>query len=142
MPRQVRRPSPALVVATVALIASLGGAAFATIPAKDGDVHACYSKSTGEIELVDTQRDSFDCERNWRGLTIDTEPTKLVSPNGQFRVDVTNTGIALKGPSALVKLTPAKVLVDSDGVIDVKAAGIVDVDGSLVRINGTPQSGN
>ena len=141
MSRFARRPSPALLVAIAAVVASLSGVAFATIPAKDGDVHACYSKATGEVELVDTQRDNFDCERNWRGLTLDTEPTKLVSPNGQFRVDVTNTGIALKGPSALVKLTNAKVLIDSTQV-DVKASGAVDVDGTVVRINGTAQSGN
>src|SRR5215207_8913953 len=81
MPR--RRPSPAFVLAFLALLVSLSGVGYAAIPAKDGDVHLCYSKTTGEVTVVDTQRDNFDCEKSWVGFTFDTKPTRLVSPNGE-----------------------------------------------------------
>jgi hypothetical protein len=123
----LRRPSPAFVLAFVALLVSLSGVSIAAIPAKDGDIHACYSKKTFEIELVDTQKDKFACEKNWQGLTIDTEPTSLVSPNGQFRVEVTNDGARIAGPEGEVAIGANGVAVKSDNAVDVNATNLVKV---------------
>jgi hypothetical protein len=134
-----RRPSPALVVACLALMASLSGAALAAIPAKDGDVHACYSRSTGAIQLVNTQSDNFDCEHNWRGLIWDTKPTELVSPNGDYRVSVTNDGVRMTSPGGGVELTANKVTVRGTSDVDVKAAGKLTLKGADVQTqDGTP----
>ena len=135
----MRRPSPALVVAFLALVASLSGVALAAIPAKDGDVHACYSKATGAIELVNTQSDKFDCEHNWRGFVWDTKPTELVSPNGDYKVSVTNDGAKITGPAGGVELNAVKVTVRGNTDVDVKAGGRLTLRGADVRTeDGTP----
>lgn len=135
----LRRPSPALIVASLALIASLSGAAIAAIPARDGDVHACYSRSTGAVELVNTQSDHFGCPHNWRGFVWDTEPTQLVSPNGDYRVSVTDTGVRMSSPGGGVDLTANKITVHGTANVEVKAAGRLDLRGSQVQINdGSP----
>ena len=149
MPRR-RRPSPALVVAFLALLASLSGVAFATIPARDGDIHACYSKKTGAVDLVNTQTDSFGCPHNWRGLIIDTTPTSLTSPDGRFTIEVSNTGARMSGPNTSVELTAGdvningrKVSVASDTSVEMRASEIsetasaaIDLAASSVKANG------
>jgi hypothetical protein len=127
--------------AAVAIAVSLAGVAVATIPAKDGDVHACYSKRTGEIELVDTQADRFDCPHNWRGLAFDTSPTKLVSPNGLYRVEVTNQGVTLTAPAGTVKLGVASIDVRATAELKLSAGGVTRIDGHVL-VNGVPQQGD
>ena len=135
------RPSPALLVALAALVASLSGVAVATIPARDGDVHTCYNRSTGEIKLVDTQSDRFRCPRGWRGFTYDTDPTRIESPNGAFRANVTNSTAVVQGPTGKVEVTASTVRVQGARV-EIQASAILDLNGTQVRINGTPQSGD
>jgi hypothetical protein len=137
----MRRPSPALLVALAALVVSLSGAAVAAIPARDGDVHICYSQTTGKVRAIDTQRDSFDCPRNWDGFTIDSEPTQLVSPNGNFRAVVSNTSARVFGPTGEVEITPSRINVDA-AVIEIDGSGVLDLRGGQVRINGIPQTGD
>jgi hypothetical protein len=51
------RPSPAMVVATIALIVALGGSAYAAlsgIPDSNGVFHGCVNKQTGALRLVRT----------------------------------------------------------------------------------------
>jgi hypothetical protein len=129
------RPSPALVIAFLALVVSASGVAYAAIPANDGDIHACYSKKTGAIELVNTQKDTFDCEKNWKGLVIDTSPTQLVSPDGKFVVEATNTGARLRGPGGSVEVGTAGVTVTGTGQIEIKSPGVVQIRGSQIREN-------
>jgi hypothetical protein len=150
MPR--RRPSPALIVAFLALLVSVSGVAFGTIPARDGDIHACYSKKSGDVEFVNTQRDSFGCPHDWRGLIIDTSPTSLTSPDGRFSVDVTNSGVSMSGPNASVELAGSEVNVNGRKVtvtsatdidmhaaaIDIVASGIVHIKGSHVQEENGP----
>jgi hypothetical protein len=153
MPRPRRRPSPALIVAFLALLVSVTGVAFGTIPARDGDIHACYSKKTGDVEFVNTQSDQFGCPQNWRGLVIDTSPTSLESPDGRFKIQVSNTGATLSGPNTSVELTGSdvningrKVTVRSDTslnlsapqVIDIVAAGLVHIKGSQIHEESGP----
>jgi len=150
-----RRPSPALVVAFLALLVSASGVAYAAIPARDGDIHACYEKKTGRLELVDTQRDRFKCPRSWRGLTIDTTPSqlvspggeprvegtntasRLVSPNGQFKIETTNEGASLIGPQGRIEVGRSKVAVQGDIPVEVRGNTTVDVTGgSQVNLTG------
>jgi hypothetical protein len=142
-----RRPSPALVVAFLALLVSASGVTFAAIPAKDGDIHACYSKKTGAIELINTQRDRFTCDKNWKGLTIDTTPSqlvtpagqpqvvatntasRLVSPNGQFKIEATNNGASLIGPKGRIEVGASKVSVLGDVPVEVSGNTTVNLTG-------------
>ncbi len=131
------RPSPALVVAFLALLVSLTGAAVAAIPARDGDVHLCYDPRTGEVELVDTQRDRFRCPRAWRGFIVDSKPTELVSPNRRFKVEATNNGARMAGPQGRVEIGANGVGVTSELPVDVTSDTTVNVTGgSTVRVTG------
>jgi hypothetical protein len=155
-----RRPSPALIVAFLALLVSVSGVAFGTIPAKDGDIHACYSKKTGDVEFVNTQKDQFGCPQNWRGLIIDTTPTSLKSPDGRFKVEATNTGARITGPDGSVEVASGEVTINGKKVsiasdtslqtsassiretatatIDILASGVVHIKGSQVQTEQGP----
>src|SRR3954447_16321954 len=50
---RLRRPSPALVVATAALVVALGGVTYAAIPGPDGTVHSCFD-SRGTLHVIDS----------------------------------------------------------------------------------------
>lgn len=52
MPR-ISRPSPALAVATAALVVALGGVTYAAIPGPDGTIHSCYD-SRGSLHIIDS----------------------------------------------------------------------------------------
>src|SRR5215207_9368933 len=127
MPR--RRPSPAFVLAFLALLVSLSGVGYAAIPAKDGDVHLCYSKTTREVTVVDMQNDNFDCEKSWVGFSFDTKPTRLVSPNGKFRVEATDAGARMTGPDSEVSVGAGTVSVKGTKGIEVRSQSVVDVAG-------------
>ena len=45
-------PSPALVVAAIALVAAAGGFAIAAVPDKQGRIEACYVPKTGAVKLL------------------------------------------------------------------------------------------
>jgi hypothetical protein len=48
-----RKPSPAMIVALLALAVALAGTAYATIPDSNGAIHGCYSNSDGSLRIVD-----------------------------------------------------------------------------------------
>jgi hypothetical protein len=56
------RPSPALVVALIALVAAVGGFAVAAVPDKQGRIEACYVKKTGAVKLLTK---GTKCPRGW-----------------------------------------------------------------------------
>jgi hypothetical protein len=73
------------------------------------------------------------------------------SPNGQYKLDVTDTGISLTGPNGrmhinsagidadsalLLDLRGSSVSLESQSSLDVRGAGTTSVDGSLLRLNG------
>ena len=62
-----RRPSPAMVVATVALVAAATGFAAASIPDSKGTITACYSKKTGALRVID---EAQKCKSSERRLTF------------------------------------------------------------------------
>jgi hypothetical protein len=65
------RPSPAMVVAVIALLVALGGVAAASIPGKGGVITACYLKTGGSLRVLNTSSPgaSGRCHRNERTLT-------------------------------------------------------------------------
>lgn len=62
---RLRRPSPAVVVAFVAVALAIGGFAFAAIPDRNGVIHACYKKKKGALRVVSSSR---KCSRRERAL--------------------------------------------------------------------------
>jgi hypothetical protein len=71
LPSFVKTPSPAMVVALLALVAAVGGGAFAVaaIPAADGSIKACYKKSgkqKGSLRVIDSKK---RCARSEKTLT-------------------------------------------------------------------------
>jgi hypothetical protein len=97
------------------------------------------------VQLVNTQKDNFDCEKNWKGLIIDTEPTTLTSPDGRFKVEATNTGARLSGPGGSVEVTGNQVKLNGTSIratadvgIDILASGIVHIKGSQVQTEQGP----
>src|SRR3954453_8831990 len=50
--RWVQKPSPALVIAIVALGAAVGGFAVAAVPDSKGRITACYVKKNGNVRLL------------------------------------------------------------------------------------------
>ena len=121
-------PSPSMLVALAALVVALTGAAFAAVPARDGDIHFCYSRSSGAVEVVDTQRDRFPCPQNWRGFTVDSEPTALQSPDGRVRIEATNAGASMVTPSGSVRLA-------ADGTLSVRGEkGLTITSGELLTV--------
>lgn len=143
---RLHRPSPALVVAFVALLVALGGAAVAAVPARDGDVHLCYSKKTGAVEVVDTERDTFRCDRNWRGFIVDTEPQELTSPDGRSKVTVADGGdIVIASPDGAVRVGDKGVRITAADQLDLRTGkasirmrkdGSIAIAGSTLTIDG------
>jgi hypothetical protein len=79
----MRRPSPALVVASTALVAALGGAAYASIPAPDGSVHSCVG-NRGTVRVIDS---AASCDPGEQALNFSqTGPQGKAGPPGQSRL--------------------------------------------------------
>jgi hypothetical protein len=76
---RIRRPSPALVVATAALVVALGGVTYAAIPSSDGTIHSCYD-ARGSLHVVD---DGTTCPSNETALNFSqTGPQGIQGPQG------------------------------------------------------------
>ncbi|HYB23221.1 MAG TPA: hypothetical protein VED41_05455, partial [Solirubrobacteraceae bacterium] len=67
-----RRPSPALVLSTVALLAALGGVGWAAIPGPEGIIHGCYNKRSGALRVIDIATHAKcarkEAELNWEEI--------------------------------------------------------------------------
>jgi hypothetical protein len=63
-------------------------------------------------------------------------PPSLTSPNGDFTLEVTDTGIRLTGPAATVRLTADGVVVEADKDVNVTAGlGFAVAAGSHVAVD-------
>jgi hypothetical protein len=81
--RLSRRPSPALVVASIALIVALGGAAYASIPGPDGSIHSCVG-SRGTLRVIDS---AASCDPSEQALNFSqTGPQGAAGPPGLSQV--------------------------------------------------------
>jgi hypothetical protein len=135
------RPSPALVVASLALLVSASGVAVAALPrtiSNDGGVVSyCYDKDDGDVIVTGAKGSSsalpVKCPAGTKGFSFDAEPT--VSPNGRFRIDVKDDGITLKGPGSTVRLTAAGATVNAPAVT-VEGAATTSVKGASLRLDG------
>jgi hypothetical protein len=76
---RLRRPSPALVVASLALLLALGGVTYASIPGPDGTIHSCVD-ARGAVRVVDS---SATCNSSEQALDFaQTGPTGPAGPQG------------------------------------------------------------
>lgn len=111
---RVRRPSPALVVALLALVVAMAGGALAAIPGKDGVVHACYSKNGGRLRVVDPGKrgPAGKCRKDERALALD-QPLPRGAQGPQGPAGTTGPAGAggaqgIAGRSALTPLQPGE----------------------------------
>ena len=158
------------------LAAALGaGVAYAAIPDGSGAFHACYKTSGGQLRLVDTAGDcnASETATEWSqtgptgatgpsgatGPTGDTGPAGTFSgvfesPNHQFKLEVSDSGIFLRGPNAKIELDNSSIRIDSQtlggvsvrssgahvdvrpATVDVNANGLVTVNGAQIQLNG------
>src|SRR5687767_14310632 len=49
----VRAPSPATVLAVIAIVVATSGVSRATVPDSEGLIHACVTPQTGEMRILD-----------------------------------------------------------------------------------------
>ena len=67
--RLARKPSPATVIAIVALVVAATGAAVANIPGSNGVIHGCYLNDGGNIRAIDLSKGqsckATETELNW-----------------------------------------------------------------------------
>lgn len=65
------QPSPAMVVALIALLVAAGGAAVASIPGAHRVISACYQKKGGNLRVVDTSKRGFagKCRKSEKSLS-------------------------------------------------------------------------
>src|SRR4051794_13125983 len=110
-----RRPSPALIVAALALAVALGGVAVAAIPSSDGVIHGCYKQHKGQLRVVDAASGQH-CRRSEVALAWNQQgpagPQGAAGQSGRGegpavelgRVEITAgnaTGCGLGAPSGL-----------------------------------------
>ena len=97
------RPSPALLVAIVALVVALGGVAYATIPDSGGVIRGCFD-SGGNLKVIDTGKGQ-SCAKgftplNWnqqgpKGDTGAQGPAGPAGANGVSGYDVETRSISI-----------------------------------------------
>jgi hypothetical protein len=80
------RPSPAMVVALIALVIAISGVAFASIPGSNGVYKACYN-DTGAVRVIDSAASCTASETQF-GI-VGAHGLDLLRPYGAFRVDST-----------------------------------------------------
>ena len=71
---KIPRPSPAMVMALVALLVATSGAAFAAIPSSSGTITTCYDKGNGTLRVIDPAEGqdchSTETQLSWKdGIT-------------------------------------------------------------------------
>jgi hypothetical protein len=90
---------PATVAALVALLAVLGGVAYATIPDSGGVIHGCYKNENGQLRVIDSATDSClssETAIDWSqtGPSGPTGPSGASGPSGPSGPEGTALGWA------------------------------------------------
>jgi len=121
------RPSPGTAFGAVALMVVLGGVAFAAIPDSNGTIHACYSKSNGNLRAVES---ADRCRTNERAISWNQEGARgppggssgrLIHQAEIAEVSTSgSTGADLGGPAITVDVPP-NALVAVYGAVDINA---------------------
>jgi hypothetical protein len=121
-------PSPATVIALVALVVALGGVTYAAIPSPDGTISGCYSTSTGTLRVVDAAGDE-DCASGEKAIAWKTGSNVASGDiaDGQVR------GVDL-APSSVGRSKIAGSAVNSGKVADNSLTGADILEASLGKV--------
>lgn len=132
--------------AAVAVVAA--GVAWATIPAGDGRIDACYDDRTGQVRVYDAAGGSIkDCGKNETGIFwSQTGPPGPAGPqgpagtfsgafesdNGDYGVSVTDAGIELTGPTSSIVLDGDGVTIGGSSPVSIESSGAISLDGAVL----------
>jgi hypothetical protein len=143
------------VVAGVCGIVLGAGVAYAAIPDGGGVFHACYKTNGGSVRLVNSATDcnSSESATQWsqtgpQGPQGPAGPQgdpgvfsgAFESPNHMYKLEVTDSGIAMTGPMGKILLGNDGIEVTSQGLngVVLKSPGAeVGVTGPTVTVNGS-----
>ncbi|MEA2469730.1 MAG: hypothetical protein QOE38_729 [Thermoleophilaceae bacterium] len=125
-----RRPSPALVVATAALVVALAGVTYGAIPGPDGTVHGCYDNSRGVLRVIDS---TATCDpKSETALNFSqTGPSGPSGPPGQTKLLNFTHPAAVRVPRAVAKPIGSFDLPEGKWAITLN--GNVNIPGSAAR---------
>jgi hypothetical protein len=146
----LRRPLIMFCLGALVAGAFVGGIAFA---AGDGQIHACAKKGNGALYLPGGKGcQGGDTAVDWSiqgppgppgppGAKGDQGPKgdpgtfsgSFKSPNGNYSLDVTDSGILLKGPGGTVKIDAGNVIVQGAVGLQLNAP-IVSFNGGCSRV--------
>jgi hypothetical protein len=125
---KLRRPSPALVVATAALVVALAGVTYAAIPGPDGTVHGCYD-SRGALRVIDS---AATCDKGETALDFSqTGPAGPSGPSGQTKLLNFTHNAAIRVPRGTAKPIGSFDLPEGKWAITLN--GGVTIPGSAAR---------
>jgi hypothetical protein len=157
--KSIRARRGVIALATAALVAAVGGIAYAAIPDADGTYHACMLKSVGTIRIIDPDRQRcsshFEVEITFakEGPQGDPGPAgppgppgppgedgedgadgepfsgTFTSPNGVYSLTVADTGIVLSGAGSEIELTAAGVEIRTPADLDLRAGADAVLEG-------------
>jgi hypothetical protein len=101
-----KKPSPAMVVALLALFVALSGVAVATIPDSNGTVTICYNSKDGTPRVVDTEAEP-QCRKNETKLGLASVDSQGKVANSD-RLDGLDSSQLLKNDSIHTYLVGSK----------------------------------
>jgi len=127
---RIRRPSPSMVVALLALVVAASGAAFAAIPSTNGEIHGCYETRTGLLRVINAEAGGTCIANKETPISWNQEGPQ--GPAGADGEDGQDGNLALAGLScpegeAVTGFDDAGDLICSEG-----GGGIADQDGDGV----------
>jgi hypothetical protein len=165
-----------IVALCAAALLSAAGIAYAVIPDGSGQYTACMLKATGTIRMIDksaspssllshcTSLETGDahCANGGAAITDAGGNTAYVcngtdgqdfagtftSPNGQYKLEVADTGILLQAPGGKVRLDATSTRVEASASLELNSSGIAKLEGSggaqvlgaMVQLNGCSRS--
>lgn len=136
------RPSPALVVAILALVVALGGVAYATIPDGNGVIHGCYDRS-GSLKLIDTGAGQ-SCPKGYTALSWNQSgPQGPAGANGVTHVVVRASAaiilLANTGFDVTANCNPGEIATGGgEHSLGQGNPGLVSIFRSQPTLNGAP----
>jgi hypothetical protein len=134
-----------VIIGAAALALAAGGtaagAAVAGPVGGDGTSHGCYTNQNLNGSHVFVLQDAeASCPTGTTAISWNQQgpagpADKITSPNGEFSIDVTDTGIVLAGPTSKVTIDIAGVAVKG-GTVTIAGDAHVSVRGGNISLNG------
>jgi hypothetical protein len=141
-----------------AALVAFAGLASASIPDPAGLVHTCVNRNSGEWKVIDSA--IAGCKANEMLLKLNQTGPKgdkgdkgdpgspsifngtFTSPNGQFSLKVTDTGIVLSGPNNNTNVNVGASSVTVNGItVDINANVSATLRGGTTQIGCAPGGG-